>query len=79
MNVILNASQDEAQVVELSPKEGREFFDREAQRLLGISGQEFVSRYEAGELGADDSSVLQLAMLLPFWQAAPQTRLSPSS
>ena len=79
MNVILNASQNEAQVVELSPEEGREFFDREAQRLLGISGKEFVSRYESGELDEGDSRVLQLAMLLPFWQAAPQTRPSPSS
>jgi hypothetical protein len=33
----------------LDDDEAREDFDREAQRLLGISGEEFIRRYEAGE------------------------------
>jgi hypothetical protein len=33
----------------LDDEESRELFDREAQRLLGISGDEFLRRYDAGE------------------------------
>jgi hypothetical protein len=33
----------------LDDDEARELFDREARRLLGISGEEFLRRYDAGE------------------------------
>ena len=33
----------------VSPEEGRELFDREAQRLFGISGDEFLRRWDSGE------------------------------
>jgi hypothetical protein len=35
----------------LTPEEGRELFDREAQRLFGISGDEFLRRWDNGEYG----------------------------
>ena len=35
----------------LNPEEGRELFDREAQRLFGISGDEFLRRWDNGEYG----------------------------
>ena len=35
----------------LTPEEGRELFDREAQRLFGISGDEFLGRWDSGEYG----------------------------
>jgi hypothetical protein len=79
MNVILNEEQDEAQVVELTPEEGRSLFDREAQRLLGVGGEEFVTRYEAGEYGDDDPRIMRVAMLLPFWQAGHPTKPSTTS
>lgn len=36
-------------VKELTPEEGRAFFEGEVQRLLGISGEEFLRRLDAGE------------------------------
>jgi hypothetical protein len=38
---------------ELTPEYIRELVDAEARRRLGISGEELLARYEAGEL--DDS------------------------
>lgn len=35
----------------LNEEEGRELFDREAQRLFGISGEEFQRRWDSGEYG----------------------------
>ncbi len=54
----------------LDDDEAREDFDREARRLLGISGEEFISRYAAGEYATpkDDRelrAVMKLVMLGP--------------
>ncbi|MBA3389904.1 MAG: hypothetical protein H0U02_11185 [Rubrobacter sp.] len=60
------------QVMELSREEGRKQFDRQAQRYLKVSGDEFVRCWDAGEYGdPDDRSknqpeVMRLVMLLPF-------------
>ncbi len=35
----------------LNPEESRELFDREAKRLFGISGDEFLRRWDSGEYG----------------------------
>lgn len=57
---------------ELSPTEGRELLDRQAQRYLGVSGDEFVRSWDAGEYGDPDDrtknspGVMRVAMLLPF-------------
>lgn len=55
----------------LDDDESRAHFDRQAQRLLGISGEEFLRRYDAGEyaMPQDDRqqrAVMKLAMLAPF-------------
>lgn len=52
----------------LDDDEARQQFDRQAQRLMGISGEEFLRRYEAGEFKAlrDDRqqrAVMKLTML----------------
>jgi hypothetical protein len=52
----------------LDDDEARQQFDHQAQRLMGMSGDEFLRRYEAGELDdvQDDrqqSAVMKLAML----------------
>lgn len=60
------------EVRELSREESRELFDRQAQRYLGISGVEFIQRWEAGEYGDPDDrdknppGVMRLVMLMPF-------------
>jgi hypothetical protein len=52
----------------LDDDEARQQFDRQAQRLMGISGDEFLRCYDAGELDdlQDDrqqDAVMKLAML----------------
>jgi hypothetical protein len=59
----------------LPPDECRALFDREAQRLLGISGEEFVRRWDAGEYKdtpdtPEGRQVMRVEFLLPFWAAA---------
>lgn len=43
-------------VIELTPEEARAVFDRTARRLLGISGEEFVRRWEAGDDCGDEET-----------------------
>ena len=52
----------------LDDDEAREDFNREAKRLLGVTGEEFLRRYEAGEYATprDDRElrgVMKLVML----------------
>ncbi len=56
------------QIIELSPEESRAFFDDKARTLLGISGEEFLKRWNAGDYDeiADDpdhSDIMYLAIL----------------
>ena len=55
----------------LPPEQGRAFFDREARRVTGLSGSEFIRRFDAGEIVADDTTpagreVGYLILLIPF-------------
>jgi hypothetical protein len=55
----------------LSPEEGRALFDRRAQELLGMSGDEFLRRCDAGEFDhvfddPDHPEILDLYMLTAF-------------
>ena len=54
----------------LTPEEGRAQFDAAARRIMGISGDEFIRRWNAGEYDeiADDpahSDIMYLALFLP--------------
>jgi hypothetical protein len=62
------ASPQNGRIQELSPEDGREFFDREVQRALKISGDEFLANWDAGAYDADpdQSDIMYLAMLIPF-------------
>lgn len=53
---------------ELTRAEGVILFDEAAQRLLGISGEEFLVRWDLGYYDNDEnhSEVLRLQMLIPF-------------
>lgn len=58
-------------VYELSDDEGRRLFDTKAQELLGISGNEFLQRWDDGEFQpipdtAEGWKVGELSMLMPF-------------
>jgi len=57
-------------VHEATPEEGETLFDRRARRYLGISGAEFLQRWEAGHYDADPDApgVQNVVALLPFVQ-----------
>jgi hypothetical protein len=57
---------DEPGVVQLDRAEGRKLVDREARRVLGVDVDEFLARYDAGELDLEDADVLDLVLLIPF-------------
>lgn len=55
----------------LTPEEGRALFDRRARELVGLSGEEFLARWDAGEIDAscdtpEGRRVGFLAALIPF-------------
>lgn len=55
----------------LPVEQGRAFFDQEARRVTGLSGEEFIRRYDAGLVIADDTNpegreVGYLILLIPF-------------
>ena len=55
----------------LSREEGRALFDQRARNLLGISGDEFLRRWDAGEYDAmvddpDHPEIVDLVMLRSF-------------
>jgi len=64
--------EEEPDVIELTPEEGRAYFDREARRLVGMSGEEFLRRWDAGEFQPvpdeteEDRRLGSLVMALPF-------------
>ena len=55
----------------LSREEGRAFFDEQARKLLGISGEEFLRRWDAGEYDdifdePDHPEIMDLHMMEGF-------------
>jgi hypothetical protein len=55
----------------VTPEEGREIFDAEARRVMGMSGEEFIRRWDAGEYReiADTPGnlhIIGLAFLIPL-------------
>jgi len=53
---------------ELSREEGRALLDRQARYFLGISGDEFVRAWDAGEFDDDPDrpEVMNVVMLIGF-------------
>ncbi len=68
MATVTDAEIDLPPVIELDAEGWRRFVDDKARSLLGISGEEFLRRWDAGEYDAiaDDpahSDIMYLAML----------------
>jgi hypothetical protein len=56
-----------AEMILVSKEEGVAMLDEQARESLGLSGEEFIQKYRAGELGdADCSEVARLSILIPF-------------
>lgn len=51
------------EIRELTSEQGQQLLDDNARQYLGISGEEFRTRWEAGEIDADDEPDV---MLLPL-------------
>ena len=64
---------DDIQVMELSREEGIKMFDRQARERLGMSGEEFLQKWEAGEIeDPDRNDVMMLVMMIPFMRGSDQ-------
>ena len=65
--MVTAARTQRGQVRMLDRDEWMTLVDRVARRELGISGEEFIRRWEAGEYGDPDErpEVMRVAMLLP--------------
>jgi hypothetical protein len=50
----------------ISVEEGWEILEENAQRLLGMSAEEFIRRWDSGELKVDRARIIDVAMLLPL-------------
>jgi hypothetical protein len=60
----------------LPPDEAIALFEQEAWRLVGISGKQFLAKWDAGEYrDLDDTSggrdIAYLALLIPFGRRLP--------
>lgn len=55
-------------VRDLTDEEGRALFDNAARFYLGISGEDFIERWDSGyyDEDPDHPDVVDVAMLLPF-------------
>lgn len=63
----------QAEIRWLTPEEGREQFDAATRQMMGMSGEEFIRRWEAGEYReiADTPGnlhIVALVSLIPFAQ-----------
>jgi hypothetical protein len=57
----------EVEVVEVTREEGKGMLDRAAKRELGMPGDRFLAKWDAGDYDdADDPAVTRVAMLIPF-------------
>ena len=62
---------EDPEIVWVSPEDGRRMFDEAAREWLGISGDEFLRRYDAGEYAdmvetEDNRRVIDLYLLRHF-------------
>src|SRR6478672_10897778 len=54
-------------IVELSEDEGRALFERQARKYMGMSGDEFLRKWDACEIeDPDRSEVLTVVFLIPL-------------
>lgn len=59
--------------VELDEEEGKALFDRQCRKYAGLSGEEWLRRYDAGAFRdtCGCSTTARLAMLIPFARPVP--------
>jgi hypothetical protein len=65
------AERTEQRVRWLTDEEARTLFDQEARRVMGMSGEEFLRRYDAGDFtdvhdDGENIDFVALEMLIPW-------------
>lgn len=55
----------------VSPEDGRRMFDEAARAMVGMSGVEFIRRYDAGEYAdipddAEHRNIIELGLMIRF-------------
>lgn len=60
-------AREDRHIRELDDEQSWQLFDEAAQHYLGVSGSEFLARWEAGDFeDPDRPEVMSVIMLLPF-------------
>jgi hypothetical protein len=54
------------EIIELTDEEWNALFDRRARKMAGMSGEEFLRRWNAGEIEDWDPELTHLVMMIPF-------------
>jgi hypothetical protein len=72
----IEPDEDEPRWRILTMEEGRAYFDEASRNLLGISGEEFLRRWDAGEYRdapdtPESSGIRSMAMLIPLARDVP--------
>lgn len=62
---------NENQIRFLDDEESHAFFDEQARRLMNMSGEEFLRRYDAGQFDAEIDGpqhgvLVEMIMMIPF-------------
>ena len=66
--MVARTNQEPEDGYEMTKDEARAFFDEQARAWLGMSGPEFIRRWDAGEFdsGPERPDVMYIQALLPF-------------
>ena len=71
-------NEDISEVREATPEELFDIFDRDARQDLGVSGDEFLRAWFAGEWeGRADPDAISCAMMVPFVEDYWRTHIRP--
>jgi hypothetical protein len=67
----LASEPEDSRIHLLDDEESHQLFDAEARRLMNMSGEEFLRRYDTGEFEAEmdgprHSQLVQMVMLIPL-------------
>lgn len=64
---MVSANNLNGDVQRLTPEEARRLLEEQAMRYLGMSADDFIRQWEAGEIeNPDRPEVMRIAMLLPL-------------
>ncbi|RIK37063.1 MAG: hypothetical protein DCC58_18520 [Chloroflexi bacterium] len=63
------------EIILLTPEEGRAMFDEAARTFMGMSGEEFIQRWDAGEFAEIFDKpgyrhIVDLVLMIPLWRGS---------